>query len=317
MPYYLGVDGGGTKTAFLLLDESGATLAESRERSSYYFGSEHGVALVGEVLEEGLTAVESASGVTRDRLDSVFYAVPGYGEASADTPLIDAIPAEVLGHDRYRCGNDAISGWAGSLGGADGINVVAGTGSIAYGERAGLAHRAGGWSELFGDEGSAYWIAVQGLNAFSRMADGRLPSGPLRRMLRERLGVDEDLDAIGVVMDGWGAQRSRIADLAKTVAEAAAAGDETAEGILAGAQRELAVLAAATRAALDAPDDEPLPVSYSGGVFSAPGFLDGFAAALAELGTAWDVRAPLFDPARGAALYAMRIAGAPLPPLPA
>ncbi|MEI9903464.1 MAG: BadF/BadG/BcrA/BcrD ATPase family protein [Asticcacaulis sp.] len=74
-----------------------------------------------------------------------------------------------------------ICGWAGSLAGADGINIVAGTGSIGYGERLGRGARAGGWGEVFSDEGSAYWIAVQGLAAFARMSDGRLAKGPLQR----------------------------------------------------------------------------------------------------------------------------------------
>ena len=72
---------------------------------------------------------------------------------------LDAMPAALLGHRRYRCGNDMVCAWAGSLGGEDGINIVAGTGSIGYGERAGASARAGGWGEVFGDEGSAYWIA--------------------------------------------------------------------------------------------------------------------------------------------------------------
>ena len=74
-----------------------------------------------------------------------------------------------------------VCGWAGSLAGEDGINVISGTGSMTYGERHGTGHRVGGWGELFGDEGSAYWIAAQGLNAFSRMSDGRLARGPLLR----------------------------------------------------------------------------------------------------------------------------------------
>ncbi len=59
------------------------------------------------------------------------------------------------------CGNDMVCGWAGSLACADGINVVAGTGSICYGEYQGRSARCGGWGELFSDEGSAYWIARQ------------------------------------------------------------------------------------------------------------------------------------------------------------
>ena len=87
----------------------------------------------------------------------------------------------LLDASRYRCGNDMICSWAGSLACADGISVIAGTGSMAYGEYAGRAARAGGWGELIGDEGSAYWIAREGMNLFSRMSDGRAPRGPLYR----------------------------------------------------------------------------------------------------------------------------------------
>jgi N-acetylglucosamine kinase-like BadF-type ATPase len=85
----------------------------------------------------------------------------------------------LLGNGRFACGNDMICGWAGSLGCEDGINIVAGTGSIGYGERQGESARVGGWGEAFGDEGSAHWIAIQGLALFSRMSDGRMARGPL------------------------------------------------------------------------------------------------------------------------------------------
>ncbi len=50
---------------------------------------------------------------------------------------------------------------------------------MTYGERLGVGQRVGGWGELFGDEGSAYWIrCIRGLNAFSRMSDGRIPAAP-------------------------------------------------------------------------------------------------------------------------------------------
>ena len=74
-----------------------------------------------------------------------------------------------------------VCSWAGSLACADGISVIAGTGSMAYGEYAGRQARCGGWGELIGDEGSAYWIAREGMNLFSRMSDGRAARGPLHR----------------------------------------------------------------------------------------------------------------------------------------
>ena len=65
--------------------------------------------------------------------------------------------------------------------------LIAGTGSIAYGEFDGRTARAGGWGELFSDEGSAYWIAREGLKLFSRMSDGRSARGALYDILRQSL----------------------------------------------------------------------------------------------------------------------------------
>ncbi len=100
---------------------------------------------------------------------------------------------------RYRCGNDMVCGWAGALAGEDGINVVCGTGSIAYGEYRGRTARSGGWGELFGDEGSAYWIAREGLTLFSRMSDGRAPRGALYEILRRHFSLQDDLDLCAAI----------------------------------------------------------------------------------------------------------------------
>ena len=86
--------------------------------------------------------------------------------------------------------------------------------------------RIGGWGELFGDEGSAYWIAIRGLNAFSRMSDGRLPQGPLAGVLRRHLDAPSDLDVIDIVHNRWKGDRGPIAALSRQVAEAADLGDD-------------------------------------------------------------------------------------------
>lgn len=301
MAVHLGVDGGGTKTAFVLADDAGTVLGEATGPSTYYFAA--GIDLVERVLEDGVAAVTRTARIDRSAIDRAFVALPGHGEVSGDVPELDAIAGRVLGHDRYDVGNDAVAAWAGSLGGEDGINIVAGTGSIAYGEWRGAAHRAGGWSEVFGDEGSAYWVAVRGLNAFSRMSDGRLPRGPLHAAVRTRLDAATDLDVIGVVVDAWGAKRDRIAALAAAVTEAAEAGDTAARAIVTEAGAELAALVGAVRAGLGVAPGETVPVSYSGGVFRAAGMRAAFEAALGD-GVA--LREPLAGPALGAALYARR-----------
>ncbi|MBR7831742.1 hypothetical protein KDL01_00635 [Actinospica durhamensis] len=310
--YFLGVDGGGTKTAYVVLDGTGRTVAEVVGPSCYYFAS--GIELLERVLTAGVAEVTAAAGITPDRLDHAFFGLPGYGENSADVPLVDAIVRGLLGHDRFTVDNDMVGGWAGALAGGDGINVVAGTGSIAYGERRGVGHRAGGWSELFGDEGSAYWVAVQGLNAFSRMSDGRLPRGPLHTLLAARAGITADLDLVGVVVDRWGGRRAEIAALSTAVVEAADAGDAAAGAILRRAGEELVALVQACREHLGYQDGEPVDVSYSGGMFSAPSFHQAFTQALQAAGPEYLLRAPAYGPVVGSALYAMKRHGAALAP---
>lgn len=312
MAVYLGVDGGGTKTAFVLVTSDGEILATVEGPSSYHL--EHGFPHVEQVFVDGLAAVTASSGIRPEQIAFAFFAVPGYGEASRLIPRLDALPHPALGHDRYRCGNDMIAGWAGSLAASDGINVVAGTGSMTYGERAGRGIRVGGWGELFGDEGSGYWLASEALNAFSRMSDGRLPRTPLYDRIRAATGVEVDLDVVDLVFTRWERSRGRIAALAPVVGTAAADGDPIADAILDRAAIHLADLVDATRKGLGFEPGERVPVSYSGGVFTAEVIRSRFARALLDRSRDYDLRTPRFPPHLGAALYAAKLNGDPLGP---
>ncbi|KAA0099970.1 N-acetylglucosamine kinase [Mycolicibacterium sp. P1-18] len=309
MPNYLGVDGGGSKTAFALIDSDGGILARATAPPSYYFNSNFDV--VESALVQGVSDVCAQAGIDASDIAAAFFGLPGYGEASADVEKLDAVPGRVLGHDRYSCDNDMVCGWAGSLAGEDGINVISGTGSMTYGERRGLGHRVGGWGELFGDEGSAYWIATQGLNAFSRMSDGRLARGRLYDLLTERLELAGDLDVVSLVIDTWSGNRTSIAALATTVCQAREE-DPVAAKILAAAVAELVTLIDTTRTLVGFTDQEVVPVSYSGGMFSDDGFRELFVTALQGQPATYDLRRPLLDPALGAALYAAKHRGEPL-----
>ena len=308
---FLGVDGGGTKTAFALIDEQGRVLARHDEGSAYYL--EVGMDGTAAMLERGCRAVLHAAGAGTGDVAFGFFGLPAYGEDRAVQPVLDALPRAILGSQRYLCGNDMVCSWAGSLACRDGISVIGGTGSMAYGEFAGARARAGGWGELFSDEGSAYWIARAGLALFSRMSDGRAVRGPLHGLLRARLGLQEDLDLCGVVYGEMNAERSRVAALAPVVSAAAAAGDAQAQAILDAAAGELAGMVDAVRAALGVAAGVEVAVSHSGGLFSAGGPLrEPFARALAARALPYRLARPQLPPVLGAALYAARSAGRPL-----
>jgi N-acetylglucosamine kinase-like BadF-type ATPase len=308
---YLGVDGGGSKTAFLLIDELGRVLASHTEGPAYYL--EVGWDTLRSMLARGIhTTLESGS-LSPASLDFAFIGLPAYGEDSLILAQLDAAPSPPLVPGRYRCGNDAACGWAGALACEDGINLVAGTGSIGYGEYGGRAARAGGWGELFSDEGSAHWIAREGLSLFSRMSDGRAKRGPWYDMVRRHFGLQSDLDLCAAIYGDGRTGRSHIAALAPLVAQAATAGDAQAIALLARAADELARIVDAVYDQLDIPARASVTVSYSGGMFNERGLLlEPFLANLSKDSRAYRVASPRLPPVAGAALYAARLSGAPL-----
>ena len=311
MKTFLGVDGGGTKTDFLLIDASGAVLAAHRGGSAYYL--ELGLDALQAMMFAGIQATLKQAGIAAYEVEYAFLGLPAYGEDRALLPRLDGIAADLLPAGRYHCGNDVVCGWAGALAAGDGINIVAGTGSIAYGEFEGRGARAGGWGELFSDEGSAYWIAREGLTLFSRMSDGRTPKAALYDLIREHFHLQADLDVCAAVYGPPALTRSGLAALAPLVARAAGQGDAGARRLFEQAAQELAAVIHAVRDQLDVPSDMLLPVSYSGGMFRLEGLLKPLLETAVGAGSRrYEFVAPRLSPVAGAALYAARLAGAAL-----
>jgi N-acetylglucosamine kinase-like BadF-type ATPase len=308
---YLGIDGGGSKTAFLLVDESGRVLASHAEGPAYYL--ETGWDAMQAMLAQGIRVTLDKAALPSSSLGFAFLGLPAYGEDSRLVTALDAAASPPLQPGQYRCGNDAVCGWAGALACQDGINLIAGTGSIAYGEFNRRAARAGGWGELFSDEGSGYWIAREGLNLFSRMSDGRTTRSALYDILRRHFGLQSDLDLCAAIYDKNQLQRSHLAALSTLVAQAATGGDVQASALFSRAADELAQIVDAVRRQLEIPGHATVMVSYSGGMFLQRDLLLArLQSKLAMEGRRYRMVAPRLPPAAGAALYAAKLSGAPL-----
>lgn len=307
--WLLGIDGGGTKTHFTLASLDHRIVAMHRAPTSYHV--EIGMEGVERVLREGVTAVLDHAGAEPDQIAHAFFGLPAFGENGvADARLVE-MSRGVLGHDRFTCDNDMVCAWAGALDGEDGINIVAGTGSIAYGERNGRSARCGGWGELFGDEGSAYWTAIKGLNLFTRMSDGRIPRGRLYSVFRDELAFDDDLDVLLRYLEG-DTSRNGIAALAPLVAKAAEQGDDAAAAIFAEGAAELARLAVTVADTLGFADDERIAVSYTGGLFATGDLLvERLEEALIHADQRVALQPPRHSPQEGAIHLASRNMGRP------
>ena len=304
--YFLGVDGGGTKTEFVCIDGDDRIVATAVTGTTYHL--QVGIEATVVLIRQGVAAICSELDITTHGLAHTFLGLPAFGEDAVIDPLLERACGGILGHDRYDCGNDMICGWAGSLGCEDGINIVAGTGSIGYGERQGRAARVGGWGEVFGDEGSAYWIALRGLNAFTRMSDGRAAIDPLHQGFRRALGLSADIDICAMIMGERAMPRDDIAGLARIVSQAAEEGDNAALRILQQSGLELADMAGALRGALGYERDQPAYLSWSGGVLTHQRVVrESLQRGLSAYGP-FTLIEPRHSPGYGAALYARKLA---------
>lgn len=305
---YLGIDGGGTWTKFALVRESGELLAEHESSGSYYL--DVGLEGVRDVFEAGVENMLSAAGATLDDVNYAFIGIPAYGEDSRLLGELDALPARLFPRGNYRCDNDMVCAWAGSLACQDGINLIAGTGSIGFGRYGDRTARCGGWGEVFGDEGSAYWVARRGLQLFSKMSDGRAARGPLHDLVRRKYGLAQDLDMSTLVAEGWNRNRARIADFSRLMATAARAGDDQVARVFVAAADELVEMVESIRLQLGAPQDADIKVSCSGGVFEAGDVITApLALGLGRRNPRYRLTPPVFSPAIGAAYYAAVLDG--------
>ena len=300
--FYLGVDGGGTKTAFAVIDENGRLLSElSADACNYVQIGKEGF---GRVLARGAAEVCKRAGIGIKDITFACAGIPSFGEIEADSADLIAISKASLQNDTVRCVNDVEVAWAGSLACRPGINLLAGTGSIGYGkDRKGHAARAGGWGYFCGDEGSAYWLGRKLIELFTKEADGRAERSAVYEVVRREFGLKNDFDLIYVLYNKLKLKRDEIAKLQLLLNRAADLGDVQAKQIYAQAAYELHRIVAAVADQLDFGAEEIL-LSYSGGVFKAGAllfdplktYLHGYNVVLRE---------PILSPVLGAALCAL------------
>lgn len=302
MKYYIGIDGGGTKTAILLSAAQGKPLYTRTAGGCSYqtLGADAAVRLLNEeknrLLTECRIAPEDCAGCA--------IGLPCYGEnAEMDEWIVSHLRRAFSPIPLYVV-NDVEVGWAGSLACREGIHVVAGTGSIAFGKgKDGRSARCGGWNEFYGDEGSCYWLGRQAMSLFSKEADGRVPRGALYDIVRGEFGLLDDFYFTTVVQEKWAPFRAKVAAFQIFACRAAKQGDAAAAALYGQAAKELGLMVQGILNSVRF-SEEPVAVSYSGGLFSTGELiLRPFRAQVEALGCV--LRAPARAAAEGALLLAI------------
>lgn len=223
MKYYLGIDGGGTKTTAAVADENENILikATGKTINFYSVGMETARKNLANVIDE----INIKTGISE--FDSAFIGCSALdGEADADT--LNAICVGVINAKKIGMNSDLFV----ALKSAKGNCVaVCGTGSMAIGKKAdGTLAVKGGWGHIIGDEGSAYSIAVNALKLCCVMCDKNQKSALLENA-EDYFGIDNFRKVIDIIYSPKTA-KDLIAGFAAKVGSLAQTGCKEAKQII-------------------------------------------------------------------------------------
>ncbi|MGL5411620.1 N-acetylglucosamine kinase [Cetobacterium sp.] len=303
--YYIGVDGGGTKTKFVLVDEKLEAIAETERGTTHLH--QIGIEKLKKEVSVGVNEVCNKGNVKREDIEFIFLGIPGYGESIEDKKLIEnAIKVALEGY-KYKIDNDCVSGWAAGTRCEEGINIIAGTGSMVFGMNdEGKQARVGGWGPTIGDDGSAHWIGIKVINEYTKQKDRRHKETILTKILEEEKEINSYFGIVDLVFNKYNLSRTELAKFSIIGSKAAKEGCIACEKIFEEAAYELYLQVKALKEELDLKDNFIL--SYSGGVFNIGDLiLKPLEKYLIAAGIKCIIKKPSISPAEGSALMAYKL----------
>lgn len=219
--YLLGIDGGGTKTEFLLTD------LEGKEINRLILGASNpvdiGIENTKKVLQEGIRQV--CGGIALREI-SVYTGLAG-GITGNNQETIGQFLKD-MSFGAVASGSDVDTALQVCLEGGDGISLIMGTGIVAFAQRSGKRHRIAGWGYLLDKGGSGYNLGADALDSALRHTDGRGGSALLLKLIEAKLQkpLPESISQI------YRSGKTGISSFAPLVFEALAQGDPEAERII-------------------------------------------------------------------------------------
>ncbi|MBK7229095.1 MAG: hypothetical protein IPH97_09550 [Ignavibacteriales bacterium] len=238
MKYYIGIDGGGTKTKCILTDENLNPLFENLGGPSNFLVI--GAEKVSNTIFDHITKCTESQKISPDQIAAIVLGTTGAGRKSDIEVLQNQISNDAKQRNivinKFSIESDARIALEGAFSGNSGSILIAGTGSIMFGkDKDGIIHRIGGYGRYIGDEGSGYRIGRKGLNAVARAFDGRSKQTRISDLLQQEFSISSPEDLITEVYRN----NFNIPSVAPIVFEAAESGDVTAQRILEDEANEL------------------------------------------------------------------------------
>jgi len=313
MRMFLGLDGGGTKTAALILNENGVELG-SGAGGPGNIANNSDRALRKSLSEAVSGALDAACLPGTTHFASVCAGVAGYSATQRLEAFETLLGAEVAA-ESHRCEPDYVVAYWGATHGEPGIVVIAGTGAVVYARNAeGQDHKEDGLGYLLGDRGSGFNLGLRVLRyTLEKMKAGA--QDPLAKAVLEHTGAKSENEIIQWLYGEF--SPPRVASLSPVVGELAESGDAAARWHVAEMARSLRHSVRQVRHALWLPRDVavyPLGGLWQLGSFFLSEFADprwsgeGSFVMPAESvpGGRFELAKPQSEPVYGAALLAAR-----------
>lgn len=305
MHYYLGIDGGGSKTRFLLADETKALARATTGGSNIIRLGEQQAR---EALHTGMRQVCEGVQISPEQVHALCIGVAGAARPEIVAKIRSILSSVITGSavTKIEIVGDTVIALEAAFGGGPGVIVISGTGSIACGRDAGgRTARAGGWGFAISDEGSGHWIGRRAVTTILRARDHGAQTA-LTAMILEAwklFNIDELVQQANLTPP------PDFPRLFPIVLRAADEGDASARALLTEAGAELANLADTVLRRLASQGSVPaLPVAMTGSVFrQSADVRQVFYNELQTKLPGIDVRQDLADPVEGALARAKRL----------
>lgn len=270
MKYFIGIDGGGTKSRLLAVDENGNKIGSAYGNSTNL--ASNSKTFVHDSLRRLIDCFLMNSNVKI--ADCIGFCI---GSAGLDSENACLIMEQMIQNFGFSCRiitvNDSLLVLAAATKGRPGVVVVSGTGSIAYGmDTNGEALRCGGWGHVLDDGGSGYWIGKEALRSALRSFDGRGEKTVLEDMFREEFHITHLPDLIEKIYGEF--NKAEIAGYAIYVKEGVKQNDKVCMDIMKEAARELYLLADAVIKRMR--EEEPNVIVSGGTILNHDVLYSGF-----------------------------------------
>ena len=306
--FFLGVDGGGTKTTAVLADAAGAIVRTTRKGSGNVAVLDRGT--VAQLIRSILTDLLEGEGVEQIKWAAFAFAGAGRRE---EKEMVSAL-IRGAGIQRFHVMTDAEILHYSIFGDRAGILIAAGTGSICLiRDRRGCYHQIGGRGFLLGDEGSGFFIGNQAIRAALHDAELGKPPTRLTRELLAFYGLEHPENLITIVYSSIHPSHL-IASCARLVCEIAESGDASALSIVERAALALVQLAQQALPFFADHQAGPIPLALAGSILTEVSIVtQKFKAQAQKKGLAFTYLRPEMEPAAAGVLFAMRRAGTSVP----